>query len=197
MRRLLIALAVVAAALGLATPASAGTDSRYRGGCSFTTEEVAPGDYRGVLDIEVLVFSIRSPTDNPVSATVTCRLYLNDAELPDLSLTASGTVAVAGAREVTYEAGPWDLVHICTIVDYTSDDTPTSEECWHTGAELIPPEVIEILDVLGENVFPVLDENLCPELAARAGTYGPVTIEEDGDVYVAGEWFWDCPPLGT
>ena len=35
---------------------------------------------------------------------------------------------------------------------------------------------------------------VCPAVAALAGRYGVVTIEGDGDVYVAGGLFWDCPP---
>lgn len=35
---------------------------------------------------------------------------------------------------------------------------------------------------------------VCPHLATMAGDYGIVTIRYDGDVYVSGEWFWNCPP---
>ena len=44
---------------------------------------------------------------------------------------------------------------------------------------------------------PVLDEVLCASFRyLRPGVPGVVDIREDGDVYVAGSFFWDCPPYG-
>jgi hypothetical protein len=55
-----------------------------------------------------------------------------------------------------------------------------------------------VLDPLCErtecNVFPPVDPILCPVLASLRGVYGPVTIDPEGDVWVAGEKVWDCPP---
>ena len=41
-----------------------------------------------------------------------------------------------------------------------------------------------------------VDEVVCPVLAASSGTYGVVELRTDGDVYVLGEPYWDCPPYG-
>ena len=38
------------------------------------------------------------------------------------------------------------------------------------------------------------DYAACPALAAMAGSYGVVTINSQGDIYVDGEPTWDCPP---
>lgn len=41
------------------------------------------------------------------------------------------------------------------------------------------------------------EEKLCAALAALAPGLPPyVTIDGQGDVYLTGEWFWDCPPYG-
>ncbi|HWL35972.1 MAG TPA: hypothetical protein VNQ77_07240 [Frankiaceae bacterium] len=38
------------------------------------------------------------------------------------------------------------------------------------------------------------DEAACPAFTSLAGSYGVVTVTSQGDVYVAGEPTWDCPP---
>ena len=43
-------------------------------------------------------------------------------------------------------------------------------------------------------LLPNADLMVCPVLAAFAGSYGEVTINAQGDVYVLGSLFWDCPP---
>jgi len=53
--------------------------------------------------------------------------------------------------------------------------TPISECRWHEDE--VPVGYVE-----------------CPLLMALSGSYGPVVIEPEGDVFVAGEIFWDCPP---
>jgi hypothetical protein len=44
---------------------------------------------------------------------------------------------------------------------------------------------------------PVFDWVLCASFQyLQPGVPGVVEFREDGDVYVLGEWFWDCPPYG-
>ena len=56
--------------------------------------------------------------------------------------------------------------------------SPLNPSCWAHSPQ-------EVIDVIGDE---------CPVLASLAGTYGPVTINGEGDVYIDGEPFWDCPP---
>ena len=58
-----------------------------------------------------------------------------------------------------------------------------------TSCDVIGP----LLDRAGLLIEEV-DAALCPELAALAPGHDPVTIEPDGDVYLYGELWWDCPP---
>ncbi|HVF04895.1 MAG TPA: hypothetical protein VNA20_08655 [Frankiaceae bacterium] len=68
--------------------------------------------------------------------------------------------------------------------------------------ESLPPEVAEPLrPVVAEPAaqcaaghWEACDQFVCPVLAGHAGGYGSVEIRADGDVYVAGERVWDCPP---
>jgi hypothetical protein len=50
-------------------------------------------------------------------------------------------------------------------------------------------DVTEVLDSLA-----AADAVVCPVLAALPGVPGVVEVRPDGDVYVLGELFWDCPP---
>jgi hypothetical protein len=47
------------------------------------------------------------------------------------------------------------------------------------------------------NVLPGDDAIVCPVLASQPGAYGPVTIDPEGDVWVAGEKVRDCPPYDS
>ncbi|HWL37069.1 MAG TPA: hypothetical protein VNQ77_12845 [Frankiaceae bacterium] len=41
-----------------------------------------------------------------------------------------------------------------------------------------------------------VDETICAAFAAFAPGAGPVAITPQGDVFLTGELFWDCPPYG-
>jgi hypothetical protein len=45
-----------------------------------------------------------------------------------------------------------------------------------------------------DDVAQAADAVTCPVLASLAGDYGAIVINAQGDVFVAGEPFWDCPP---
>lgn len=65
---------------------------------------------------------------------------------------------------------------------------------------LLPPPVRGVVDyvgciVLGGPGLCSFDYAVCPLLAALApGVPGALDVRPDGDVYVGGEFFWDCPP---
>jgi hypothetical protein len=66
----------------------------------------------------------------------------------------------------------------------------------------IPPELEPYVDWLEcqlywgiECSYGGIDHFLCPQLAAlQTQVPGVLETRDDGDLYVAGEFFWDCPP---
>lgn len=57
----------------------------------------------------------------------------------------------------------------------------------------------DTVDPLLDYVFvDTVDPVLCDVLDDLGpGEPGVVEVRDDGDVYVGGEWFWDCPPYGS
>ncbi len=202
MTRVLIAAVTAAAALLFVPPAHAGTTSWYEGGCGF--DGVRPsgltGDptlYRGHLNARTVLYST-DPTDNPVSATVTCTLRATGGALI-AEATFTGTGVVIGSVPIefrsdnSYYEGPW----LCETVDFTSDDTPTRTICHAHTSEQFPPEpLFELEDALLANV-PGSKESICAALVlagwATPDQYGGYTIGQDGTVYSYDDPLWRCP----
>ncbi len=192
-----------ALALGLLTltapsALAAPNDSKSVGHCGFDTlnqQNVSETAWTGVLYAAVGVFSYAH--GNVVTARVTCEIRVNG--VPQVSASGAGAGLVAFAAPVTYEADVTDVVSLCTIVDYTSDPTPTSVACPEATTTRLPPqETIDLLSyVLGwvnGAVVGYVDPAACAAFQALAPGHGPVSITPEGDVYVGGEYFWDCPP---
>jgi hypothetical protein len=189
-RTFLAALALAAAAV---QPAFAGGDSTYAGGCGIAgvsdiTAE-SPDEFTVAIYSRTVVYS---PTANPVSATVTCTIEVDGATV--VSVPFSGTVVVAGWQLVRFHAAYDAVVRTCETVDY-ADATPTVTAC---------PEPIELFDDLPPLECPGScipwwdgpDEVICPVLQTLDpyDVPGVVEVDEQGDVTLAGELFWDCPP---
>jgi hypothetical protein len=193
MKRTFLTVLALGAALLAPQPASAAADSERTGRCHWRMTRTPAGDLLTVgVAAAVAVYSTGTPADNPVSATVTCTLMVNG--VPVVEREFSGTGLVAGAAQVTHVAGPADVVSPCDTVDYTSNATPTSTVCYESaGPPPVPQPIIDIINALCEvschgPLFEDRNPIICPLLAAIFG--------EDGDVYVAGARFYDCPPYG-
>ena len=191
MRRILVA-GLVASALALGAPgAHAGSDSRFEGGCSFTS--VADPGLRpqqvGEIDIATLVYS-PTPGSNPVWATVTCYIAVNGVPQEGTLVAGSGAVVVTGGGVVRYDAAANDVVTLCTEIDFTGpgDTTPTVTGCPIFHDPDWPPPFF------WDTLWGIVDPVVCPVIAAAQGTYGPVDIDEQGDIYIVGELFYNCPP---
>jgi hypothetical protein len=66
-----------------------------------------------------------------------------------------------------------------------------------TGDPILDPinDLIDTLDALLQSVGQTLDAVICPVLATLQGDYaGIVTINAQGDVFIAGDPYRDCPP---
>lgn len=183
--RLVLGALSAALLMGSAPGAHAAADSERIGGCSFAAfQSAVPGWHSGEMDLAAVVYS---PTSgNPVSATITCVIRVNGVPQPGAMLAASGTVVVAGASVITYEAAPADVVQLCETVDYTGpgDTTPTEDVCHDIVPLEFPPPCC----------MDPIDPPICVVLAPLQGTYGPVLVEPEGDVHVNGEVQFDCPP---
>jgi hypothetical protein len=191
-RRLL--LAGLAAGLALfATPAQAHPSHHFEGDCGFDSiEDDGPGPTTDPDHYSGVVYGYAVATDplgvpSGQALTLECVLYVNGVE--DVVLTASGSGVATGASTLGFSAYPGDWVTMCTRVTVGNE---AHEECWGDG---MPPLFDLLIHLLNDAVFPLVDGTICPAFASLApGVPGIVEFTAGGDVYVAGEFFWDCPP---
>lgn len=133
--RNVLAAALAAGVLAIAAPgASAAADSTYAGDCKLKAFPDPSGQstYVGTLNATVFVSSIPTPTDNPVSAVVTCAVVVNGA-MTSAGFSWAGTTLITHTETVQFVANPaptgTDVVEVCTAVDYTSNATATASFC--------------------------------------------------------------------
>lgn len=194
-------LAALALAAATAAPAAAGNDSTYAGGCSYSAvtdsswQVGQPDHYTGELDAAAVVYSPSDPAQ-PVTATLTCLLYVRG----DLAYAESftGTGVIAGAVPIEFDAAdPDDEVTLCESMDF-ADDTPTYDICYAIVPHEIPPAAV--LDALHEVVglVPGATEALCAVLASGAvpDLGRLVSTDDDGDLWLDERRWFDCPPRG-
>ena len=183
MRKLLVCL-LAAAALGPAGPAGADPYTfTHAGRCELTFPSSIG---QGYMYAAVVVYA-RPVKPNPVSADVTCSIRVGSEVR--WSRTSSGTTVVEQAGPVSFPASfPADQVFtICTEVVFTSAVAPTETECYDLTRQVVTQPVTDL-------TASAVDPLVCPVLAAQPGTYGVVTITEEGDVRVGVRKVYDCPP---
>ncbi len=193
--------------LSLAAPQAqaTGDDSTFRGSCGFTTlNDTTPGGtlggpetWTGEVDSDVVLYS--RTHGNVVTGTVTCVLEING--VPQQSYSRSGAGAVVFVAPMSFTASVTDVVTLCTGVDYTSDSTPSTLICaWATTTQIPPQEVVDLITFVIDLVDYAFaytaagDPTICPLLQSLAPGAEPVTITPEGDTFLDGEMFWDCPP---
>jgi hypothetical protein len=195
--------AVVAAVIPtIALPASAGSDEIH-GGCFFDTDQPPNATTQtgviGDLSATTSGISVR------IGAVVSCKIQVNGVDAPGTTFSYSGFGVQAGANPISYTATDLDYVGDCERVVY-EDGVDTGWDCNSTTITLPPGEFMPIefvLEVLHDVFVYSVDPQVCPVLAAHAGTYGPVTISPDGDVDAPDPldlWndpMYDCPPYGS
>lgn len=202
---LLVTLAIAAASVGAPAAHAAGADTIH-GGCFFDTDEqaiVTSGQNVGVIgDYSVT----QDPSGLPTDATVTCSIIVNGVEAPGTRFSYSGAGVQNGVDRISYTAADTDWVDICQSVTFADGTTQT--ECPPWSDPSFPPQfVIDLLngvfDAVNAAIVGYVDPAVCPELVAAAGSYGPITIEPDGDVFVPDPVglfdgpLYDCPPYRT
>lgn len=200
MRKLLTA-ALAAGTLVLGAPvAAAAGPYDYHGGCGFhATTAVGSGQnaVTGVLHALAVVFSLGG-TDNPVAATIECDVRVDGGTAA--TLTVSGVTVLAGAQPKEIRAADTSLVEVCETV--TFPDSSVIQGCEELpdaapGGTLEgqPEEMLRNVVVLVRDLKSThVDPAACPGLAALAGEYGPLRVNEQGDVFLREDPAWDCPP---
>ena len=163
-------------------------DGPIQGGCAFVaaTDVVAgEGQMTGVMVVAAFVYSASTLAENPVSATIACYIKVNFAAQPGAVVAASGTVVVVGGGVITYTSNSvTDFVQLCQDVDYGWFNT---SQCSKAETFEIPPPIV------GQ----IVDPEICPVIALAAPGAGPVFINSQGDVWIDGEGFYDCPTYGN
>ena len=146
------------------------------------------------------------------AVSIRCVVKVNGAVRAATSW-GSGTTVATTADRVTYVRTLTEVTQLCA--QYVTAHGP-GETCFATTTTTIPPaEFWDAVDLVWETVFgaldPVFDEiteiektyidpTACEELKKHAGTYGGpppapvIVITAEGDVYIDGDLFWDCPP---
>ena len=124
-------------------------------------------------------------TDGPIS--IRCYVTVNGSE-EDSTPTGSGTNVATTAGRVQFAATETDDVRLCAEVTAHGTTTTTCDPS--TNTQVPPQEVIDLI-----NSFLILvDPTICDALKAVKGTYGPILIDDQGDVYINGVLWYDCPP---
>jgi hypothetical protein len=205
MRRILVATVALSLAV-LVMPGAAHADSPdvIFGGCGYTSQ-ADPSD----ASTQIAVWDESSVTTDrdgvPVDATVTCWAEIYGVEVPGSRFSYSGFAVQAGVDRFSYTASDLGWAYPCEQVTFADGTT----QLWNCGEGpfYFPPRPVDDALYVADNAITaaymsVIDPAVCPALVRAAGTYGPVTIEPDGDVDVPDPldlWvgqFYDCPPYG-
>lgn len=211
-RRLLLALVSAMAAVGatlIVTPAAHATSSDViRGGCDYTYNAVVGDTWVGV-QTEHSVTTTGAPSLTPIGATVTCWVEVFGVVAPGTTHSYGDVAGVtgvqAGAAPISFTAPALDTISNCVAVDF-ADGTTTDATCFPQGDTVeVPPQFVkdtinEILDGWCVVCPETLDQVACPVFVQLSGSYGPITIEPDGDIDVPDpvgigtSRIYDCPP---
>ncbi|HWL35250.1 MAG TPA: hypothetical protein VNQ77_03570 [Frankiaceae bacterium] len=202
--RLLACLCLAAAA---SVPSAAAADPGPPRGepCGFVstngTDSGSPRTFAGVIYGGPLV----APG---AEVSITCSIVLNDVRrtAPAVVSETAGPAAhavVLPPTPMSYVAEDWDLPYLCSAatVDGAAWYWDAATGTW--SADPAAPCDPAVTPNAGDPwpchelvacLVPVLDAAVCPVLVALPSVPGVVDVEEDGDVHVAGEPLWDCPP---
>ena len=169
-------------------PVACQVHERYVGGCGFVAVSDptldgnlgGQGAFTGEVDWQVVLVDPADP--RPLTGTVWCELEVNGV-VQDATVPTSVTIAGAGADLLTYtKASDYDVVALCTVIEW---DLPDVRDCGTATTTTIPP------------YEPGPDPTLCEVLRLLApGVPGVVDVNDQGDIWLAGDGFFDCPPYG-
>jgi hypothetical protein len=213
-KKFILAAALVSGAL--VVPAAQASHANYTGGCRFATVNDTTPDgtlggqntWNGQVNVVVVATDPATGAPTPANITATCEIQVNGVG-QGVALTATGIGFAANAGTLQYVSADGDVVEVCTEV--TLDSDPPVRTCvTATRTQIVPQPVIDALilvidtlDALLVQIFDLinsiligLDPTICTNLLVPLGpgVAGVVDILPDGDVYILGEFIWDCPP---
>ena len=206
MKKLALAALAFGAAASFVTPATASAPANTDLLCGFTSAtdpnpEAPENTQTGELD------------GGPITqnGTITCTIQVGNAGLhtdPDNGAKASATgtngVTTLNPTLVSYTSPPNTNVYLCdqftdaSNVTYVFDDVDGAWEAaaGNTTAACRLAISAGTDDPLIQGIEEAIDGVICPVLAGvgPAGVAGVAEIQDDGDIAVAGDELWLCPP---
>ena len=191
MMRTLVAAAVTVAAL--AVPAGADQVDAECGFLAVSDTDVSGDAWEGVM-----YGAVTAPGEDAV--TIRCEIRVNGVPVTATPTGGPAPGAAVTAGEIRYEASDVDSVESCAVYT-TGHGAGTS--CRPTTTTTIPPcQALGSCDVVGyvlvtlnDTLVEEVDPRVCPVLAEHRPSAPPyVVTDAEGDVYVLGELWWDCPP---
>jgi hypothetical protein len=195
-------LGIVGGFAPVASASSAG--DTMHGGCAFNTDEQAT--LTGGQNVGVIVDrSVTTDANNlPTGATVECWITVNGVKQESTDLVATGIGAQANAKQISFPSSDFDFIELVTCVTYADGSTDPCTppcDCFYLPLPWILDAINNVFATINAPLIQYVDPAVCPQLAAHAGSYGPIRIAPDGDVYVddplglfAGSPVYDCPP---
>ena len=208
--RTLATLTALLAAFAAPVTAHAAVSDPFGSGCQFTGTEdptAETGTVTGVLSGGPLIL-VNDDNSGVGSGTLTCRLQVNEPTHTGTGPAVSGHgtgVVSAGPSEASFTASETDNVYLC--MEFTDDSTGVtyywddSTGTWTTDPDgpcglagivfgvvhcLVPPYWC--------GVTRLVDPAICATLAGLSPGVPPVYIDWDGDVWINGVKWFDCPP---
>ena len=176
-------LLVAAATSALALNAPVAHADAPTADCGF--ESVQQADATGQSYEGVAYGSVAHGEGGPVS--IRCYVTVNGTVAASTP-TGTGTGFAITQGRITFAAAETDDVRLC----YEATTVHGLESgCGETTNTQIPPQ--EVIDLLN-SILVLVDPTICDALKLVAGNYGPIVIDAQGDVYVNGVLWYDCPP---
>ena len=200
MRKILLP-GIVAALVATAGPTSAHPSYHYEGGCGFATlsdrSDNPDTNWRGEAHVVAVATDAVTGLYAPLTPiSVECHVY-KEGVFQGVILTASGVGFATGVTQYTYQASRDDVITLCDVVTVGGEAHTDCRDT--TTSPILPEPVQETIDVVIDQIIRVLiwaDPWICPVIGSLSGIWVPgvLDVTPEGDVYVAGEYLWDCPP---
>lgn len=218
--------AALAFAVSAVVPAAAQPEPLPAGGgCGWTgaQDPAAPGRWSGVVRSGPVVmgeppYTVPDPASYPVGVTVECtvKIYPEGGPSETVTVVSPSGIAVAAVppTPVSFDGGSRVEVEVCTTVRATDAQgreytyyqnyqngmytTDPDVACGGPTCESVGPECSYLAAVEQWLVEGWVDPPVCAAFTALPpGVEDVVTVDDEGDVSVAGELLWDCPPYGS
>ena len=210
--RVLVTTAVIA--LAGAMPAAQAADEPVGRPCAYTAVSWDPvtGPTMWLAEVDAGPVVVAGST-----VTLRCSIHVangqhSGAAAASVTSDDGDGVAAIAPQLVSYR-DEYGYAVLCTQVTtattswyWTGDAWTTDPTSWCPGPSdpTEPPDLPPQLDWLEAYLWcmhwgwycPILDYVTCSGTAGAPDVPGIVEFRDDGDIYVAGEWFWDCPPYG-